>query len=248
MRVITKFILIVPVGLTITIFLSILIPSNISWTLPIPVPIYFIVSYIMIILIALGEIARSLTTPIISNVGHQSIRFEDIKLIPWEEPIFDEKKKTITHEKRGDLVFSLTGGINKFDLSIPGGVERPVWVYPAPYHEKIENSFKVGANLFYYSDPRELPESVKEECMRKEYKNRIDFKKTPIFFGTTSREDGSDTPANLKKERMDRDINKELDYMVKMHDRILTAERKDKERHEKNYIVTQPIKKSEDES
>ncbi len=247
MRVVTKFIFLIPVGLTITILLSIFIPSNISWTLPLPVPIYFIVAYILIIIIAFGEIARALTTPMISNIGHQSIRFEDIKKIPWEEPIYDEDKKKIIHEKRGDLIFSLPGGINKFDLSIPGGPERPIWVFPAPYLEKVENSYKASANLFLYDDFSELPKSVKKEAMKPKYKNRIDIKKTPFYYGTTSREDGSDTPPNLKKERMDRDINKEIEYLEKMLDRILTAERKFKERMEKNVVVGQPIKPVESE-
>lgn len=235
MRVITKFILIIPVGLTITILLSAVIPSSFWWNFPVPVPAYVIFSYVAMCLIVGAEYCRYRTNVIINELDHFSIRAEDIIYIPWEIDVEGGKTEVI-----GKLAVCMVGGLHFWEFSSPGKVHDPIWIFPAYLLGKEGRKFHCYANLDSYEfleTHKSIQGKLKLLNTIEAYEGRFDPEKTPLWVGYTGHLDGSNTPENLYKQRKDRDFDKEISTKDEIIKRLHIQIRDIKEDKEKTYYL-----------
>jgi|GEM_PF-3579330 len=244
----TKKYLIVGGGIFAMILFATLLPAF-TWTLS---PFYVLGTFFIIIGIFGSFIIdawRGQSPQILTNVGHTSIRQNDIIVIPWQESGSKDERNT----SLGSMKIALTGGFCvglPWGISWPGSPESPVYIFPSIYCEKNQNDYDVKANLTLY-DIKSLPTYLRDAMAGlnrlPDSRNRIHPTKTPIWYGTTSHMDGSATPENLKIERQKKLSNEELSEAEERQTRLYAVLRKQKEASAKSYIVGKPIEPLEDD-
>jgi len=228
------------VAVFVIALLSILFP-NVIWTLPAFVPIGAMVIGFWMFMEGITEICRARTEHIIYNNGHKSIREKDIAKIPYHELIAKDENKEVV--SLGDIIIAFTGGFDFWGFSMPGGKNDPILIYPSYTHGKEENNYHSYANMTKYKF-KELPKYVKRILAL--YPHRVDFLKTPFYYGVTSHLLGTATRENLKIEERERELNKDLSEKDELIDGLYDQLRKKKEADEKQYILGQPIKPTEE--
>lgn len=238
------------IGIFLMILLGTLIPQ-ISWTLS---PFYYL-GFVFIMIGVLSPFIvqawQGQTNQAISNRGHVSIRIKDIFTVSQQElESKDSKRKT----SQSSTTILLTGGFDvglPWGISWPGSVSDPVYIFPSNYCHKTErNDFDITANLGP-CEFKELPSYLCDECRAlnrlPESRNRVHPTKTPILYATTSHMDGSATPENLKTERQQKDMNREIAEYKDTIERLYEAKRKHEDSTRKQYIIGKPIKPIEEE-
>ena len=229
-------------GIFIVIILGIL--AGPKYTAPIPAPFPFGFAFIAIIfMLDLGiENWRGKTTRVICNVGQWSINTsKDMFRIPWQTDIITEEDKK--NANLGSLSVMFLGGIDYWGLSMKGGPEYPVLIFPSKYENKEEQNFHVFANL----KRREFSElSPYLRHVLKYYPRRV-TKTTPIYYGATSHLDGSDTMHNLKIEFQEKTENKQITSLEnKLEAMYLQFRKADEQKSNKSIFVGKELKAVEE--
>ena len=225
------------VAIFVIALLSIMFGDKYTWPLPAPIPIGAMVIGFWMFCEGFSEICRGRTEHIIFNNGHRSIREKDIAKIPYHDIIARDENKNVV--SLGDMIIAATGGMDFWGISLQGGKADPVLIYPSLYHGKEENNYHCYGNLTKYKF-KELPGYIKRVLAM--YPSRVDFKKTPIYYGMTSHLIGNATKENLKIEERERELNKELTEKDDLIDRLYEQLRKQKESEEKQFILGKEIK------
>lgn len=228
------------VFLAVFIIALLAIVTGDTYTMRVPavIPLGAIAIGIWMFLEAITEIGRGQTEHIIFNNGHKSIREKDLHKIPWQEPT-DPKDKKKGKISIGDMVMAFTGGIDFWGFSLPGTKNDPVLIFPSLYLVREENNYHSYANIYKYKW-EQLPRYIQDVLGL--YLGRVDTKKTPIYYGTTSHLDGSATPENLTIERKYQKDNEYITSLENINKKLREEIWKEKTRERPEFILGKAIR------
>jgi len=181
-------------------------------------------------------IMRGMTTRVICNAGHYSIRPDDVKHVPWHSEFMGKDKKG-NPEKKGltvnmSLMFTGSMHINNF-FTAEGRPNDPVLIFPSIYEQKEENNYHCYANL-YPCEIEELPLSLQQILYM--FPRRVD-RTTPILYGLTSHIDGSSTTTNLDLQEKLKTSEANNAVLIKALEQLRKEIAKDRELEKKEYIT-----------
>ena len=243
-------------GLMITIVLSILTADIASMPVPAPLPFGIALVVFAVFMELLTENWRWKTCQITCNFaeedisGHFSIRDRDVFFIPWD---FEVDVDGVTIKNSIQMAICMTGSIDYWCLSTQGSPKYPVMIFPAIYLQKMGSNYICHANL----KPRTLDEMDLDLAIHliKMFPHRIknpkrfwrwEYGGTPIYFGTTSPIDGTETIGNLNYESKITQLNKTIDVLVKELDNTREQFKKREDMKQKPFLIAEKIKRDEE--
>lgn len=183
--------------------------------------------------------------------GHCSIRSKDIDHIIWDIPKVVDKVVTAT--ERMDMTVMLTGGTDHSFYSGPGHCTSPVLIFPEENEVEIAGNYACLGNLGPCSVDNILG-NLSEKLLN-QYPKRVKAPKTflwwsyggtPIYFGFTSRMNGTATRGNLYLESIIKQLNmneKMLKSEIKSRDEML--QKKDLISNKQDVVIARERGKNE---
>lgn len=177
-------------------------------------------------------IAKANSPKLITGKGTFSMNFEkDLIPIPWAVEVNEDKAKEI---EGMDYFLYLTGGINKYGLSIRGRSDSAIVLAPANYDEKI-GACQVNRTILEDYDVEELPPNH-QYYVKNSFAWRIK-KNTRILYGAVSRWDGTSTSKNLTELMKQREYNRELAFWQDRAIRLYDESERYKKHREPNILL-----------
>jgi len=183
----------------------------------------------------------------ICNKGHFSINAtKDIIPIPWQVEVKDDEASDIILQTH--LMF-LTGGTDYGGFSIHSRADKPAFIGPGIYIEKIGTNF-VSRIIYELTEKRRTPLNV-NNFVTNEFPKRITEKAdgtmaTDLYYGVVAHVDGTATPKNLSELLKQKYVNRELSFLSDREVRLYDAVEKDKKSKTPRILVGKTLSEGTD--